>query len=74
MEWLSELTMCLEIPLNFAKKWKYDYNLDKLTEIEIYVDLLTQWRMIKSNDATLGALYKAIPNDKKQLKGCKSFF
>ncbi len=69
--WWTSLAMRLDIPPDTWKKWLQDLRLDKLTHINVIHDILTEWRMTKSNQATLGALYKAIPNDIKQFKGIK---
>lgn len=63
--------MCLDISQDSVIKWKQYLLLEKLTHIDVILEMLTQWRMIKSEGATLGALYEAIPNDIQQLKGRK---
>lgn len=63
--------MRLDTPLHILTKLKQDLLLEKLTHTEVILQLLVNWRMIKSKDATLGALYDAIPTDMKQIKGSK---
>lgn len=65
---LTSLALRLDTPFNIVKQWKQDLRLEKLTYTDVVLELLMRWRMTKSNNATLGALYEAIPIDMKQVK------